>query len=359
MNRQFNHIENRLEYAGLLMPPEGYEVSFAVGMTYSLELNVLLTVPLAFGLMDEIDVKNKKNQLHVLEALRKYSDKIALFYNAEGILPRNINLLQSLLEKSLIPVQMHNEGVFHPKLWVVKYTSVSDEDEIIRIIVLSRNITYDRCLDIAVEMMGEVANANNKKHEPLKDMMTYLANQYADGEIKKRIIDLANDVMKVKRFVIDDQYEDYDFIPFGIEGYRDEADKIFADAKKLIVVSPFLSEGEIKKLTKNKEKKVLFSRALKVTQEILDCFDQVYVPKTGIENNQLLEEVEKEDEPRRELHAKIIYTQNNMERYLYLGSLNATHSAFHRNIEFMLKLKFNSKEASYEEVLADLLPEHN
>lgn len=53
--RQFNPEENRLDYSQMLCPPPGYDLEFAVGMTYSLDMEALLGVPVSLGMFEDYD----------------------------------------------------------------------------------------------------------------------------------------------------------------------------------------------------------------------------------------------------------------------------------------------------------------
>ena len=54
----FDLANDRLSYSELLRPDAGYTLDFAVGMTYSLDLEALLGVPVSLGLLDEADEGN-------------------------------------------------------------------------------------------------------------------------------------------------------------------------------------------------------------------------------------------------------------------------------------------------------------
>ena len=51
----FDVAKDRLSYGELLRPDVGYRLDFAVGMTYSLDLEALLGVPISLGLLEEGD----------------------------------------------------------------------------------------------------------------------------------------------------------------------------------------------------------------------------------------------------------------------------------------------------------------
>lgn len=170
--RQFDQEENRLEYGHLLFPEPDYDLDFAVGMTYSLDMEALLGVPVSLGMLEDLDGSAAQNPFFLLEAIRKSSDDLAIFCNADGIkLPRNIRPIYALLENSIFPVALGRKSNFHPKVWIIRYKS-RYAPPMVKVIVLSRNLTFDRSLDIAAEMTGFVENASNEAHRPLADLLT-------------------------------------------------------------------------------------------------------------------------------------------------------------------------------------------
>ncbi len=362
MKKQFHQENNRLEYGALLFPDPGTRLSFAIGTTYSLDLEALLSVPIMFGVLESPDSEVMKNPIVVLEAIRRCSNKLALFCNVDGIkLPQEVRPVYSLLENSVIPINL-GEGVnFHPKMWVIGYENDNGE-EFIRIIILSRNLTFDKSMDIAVEMHGQIDRNKKrlqKKHQPISDFLDYLANNTTDKAKREDIFQLAQDVMLVNRFDIDDQYDDYNFLPVGFPGYENRAESFFDDAKSILIVSPFLSKSVLNKMTDKTRNKVLITRLSSMNPEIYDMFDEVYVPIAGLENDCALEEGESDGVPKRDLHAKVVYKDSDEGNFLYLGSLNATSNAFYHNIEIMLELKFKPYYASLNQVKDDFVQDKN
>ena len=60
---------------------------------------------------------------------------------------------------------------FHPKLWILQYHNVNDGRTMIKVVVLSRNLTFDQSMDMAIEMTGYVGREVNPKNQPLADML--------------------------------------------------------------------------------------------------------------------------------------------------------------------------------------------
>ena len=50
---------------------DGCQVIFAVGLTYSLDLEALLTVPLAFSDLGDLDSSVRRNPAYLLEGIRR------------------------------------------------------------------------------------------------------------------------------------------------------------------------------------------------------------------------------------------------------------------------------------------------
>ena len=71
-------------------------------------------------------------------------------------MPNKANPVFALLESSIFEVVLKKERSFHPKVWLVKYID-SNGKALYRLIVLSRNLTFDRSWDVAVVLEGEAS----------------------------------------------------------------------------------------------------------------------------------------------------------------------------------------------------------
>lgn len=352
--RQFNPEENRLDYSQMLCPPPGYDLEFAVGMTYSLDMEALLGVPVSLGMFEDYDSSATQNPFFLLEAIRKCSDKLAIFCNADGIkMPQNIRPVYALLENSIFPVSLERNANFHPKLWVIKYHSET-EAAVIKVIVLSRNLTFDRSMDIAVEVTGTIGQETKEENRSLADML-YFVKKYAAAGKQNAISSLARDVLRVEKFQCEDPFESCRFLPFGIPRYKNQASQMVDDAQSLIVVSPFLSDGIVERLGNGPYETTLVTRLNSVTQKAWDSFQHIYVPSEMLLDDELLGDADQQSVAKRDLHAKIYFKSVGSKHYLYLGSLNASANAFFHNVEFMLELKYKPYFASYSAVFDDLV----
>ncbi|VDN47255.1 conserved protein of unknown function [Petrocella atlantisensis] len=346
----FDAANNRLSYSEMLQPEIGYELDFAVGLTYSLDLEALLGIPVSFGLLDEVDSSLMRSPFYLLEAIRKSSDRLAVFCNAGGIsLPQNIQSVYSLLENSVFEVKLANKQNFHPKVWFAKYIN-KDGEAYIKLLVLSRNMTFDTSIDLCVELSGRITHRSYSKNKPLADMLTYVS-KYAEKTKRQRIIELAEDIMKIKNFEIEHPFEDYEFLPIGITGYDKEKTKLFDGKYDLFAVSPFLSDDVVKNLTKGAYNKTLITRKSSITETVMNSFDSVYITKDILTDN--------EYGVKQDIHAKLYFTKTEEGNYLYIGSANASHNAFNNNVEFLLKLKYKPNCVGYKTIFKDFIPEDN
>ena len=350
-NPMFDTSQNRLNYGELLQSDLGCSLDFAVGLTYSLDLEALLGVPISLGILDEMDTSLRDNPFYLLEAIRKSSDKLAIFCNAGGIsLPQKIQSVYSLLENSVFEVKLQNKQNFHPKLWFIKYTNNESRTSYIKLIVLSRNLTFDNSLDLAFEFVGEIGKAKRNKNLPLFDMLRFVA-EFSNKTKKEKIMSLAAEVLNVKEFIVSSPFADYTFLPLGIEGYAKDATELFRDNRDVFVVSPFLSDDIVTELTKINGRKTLVTRKASVNQNAMKSFDNVYITKDILTDNEF--------GTKQDIHAKLYFTAGNAGNHLYLGSANASHNAFYKNVEFLLKLKYDPYMISYERIFNDLIPQEN
>lgn len=356
-----------LLYSDLLQPSPGYEVKFAVGVTYSLSFEGLLSVPMAFDMLGEFDATIRQSPAYLLESIRRGSDRFILFCNKGGIqVPQNSQTIYSLFESSIQEVVDTNRMTanFHPKMWFIREVNDKDEEQIM-LLILSRNLTYSDDIDVIVSMRGrllpEGRRSNNaKRHEPLQWFLNNLAEQMPSGEKKQQVLQMADDMLRVERFDVDAPFmeDGYDFFPvwFGHQAPDTPSLKgCLAQSERLMIVSPFVDEKMLSELTRRRVKesyKVLVTRRENISQEVLDCFDEVYaVNETMLENS--VSPVN--------LHAKMYLAQcwsgERRGHFLYLGSANATNNAFHRNTEMTVGFQFRQAQERFERMKNEIIDE--
>ena len=374
-----NPNSDRLDYGQILAPPAGYDLDLAVGTTYSLDLDALVGASLALGLSEETDSELMNNPVCLLEALRSTGDKVALFCEGGQIhLPNRVTALYILLEKMVFSVKTAKRRgsakfpTFHPKFWLIRYKN-NNGDLKYRIIVLSRNLTFDRSWDITYYLEGHVTKEPSDKNEPVCDFLRYLLSQLPgdeNGRVKaKGIRALIKELPNVVFETEEKAFYDYEFIPNGVRNsaggfYSFDKTDLFQDTfHEILIISPFLSGDIIRNFNeRNNGSLIKDARYMLITREmslgrlkpkdvsnfvIYTMKDQVIDGETAISEE--AQEIRKQD-----IHAKIYMVRKYASTDLYLGSLNASQSGVHTSIEFMIRLQSKNRYLNMDKMKADL-----
>ena len=374
-----NPNSDRLDYGQILAPPAGYDLDLAVGTTYSLDLDALVGASLALGLSEETDSELMNNPVCLLEALRSTGDKVALFCEGGQIhLPNRVTALYILLEKMVFSVKTAKRRgsakfpTFHPKFWLIRYKN-NNGDLKYRIIVLSRNLTFDRSWDITYYLEGHVTKEPSDKNEPVCDFLRYLLSQLPgdeNGRVKaKGIRALIKELPNVVFETEEKAFYDYEFIPNGVRNsaggfYSFDKTDLFQDTfHEILIISPFLSGDIIRNFNeRNNGSLIKDARYMLITREmslsrlkprdvsnfvIYTMRDQVIDGETAISEE--AQEIRKQD-----IHAKIYMVRKYASTDLYLGSLNASQSGVHTSIEFMIRLQSKNRYLNMDKMKADL-----
>jgi hypothetical protein len=333
-----------------LRPPPGYTLDHAIGTTFSLDLLTLLTAPLAFTLFDWEDEEGQpsRDPLPLLEAVRRYASRISIFCQAGRIaVPKGNQPLLSYLENSVFQVNARApQGVFHPKVWVLRFTS-PEEAPLYRLLCLSRNLTFDRAWDTVLVLEGEYSERRNAyaSNHPLGNFVAELPG-LATGPMPERVraaVDRAQYELRRVAFEPPEGFEEIYFWPLGIEGARRWP---FAPRgrrpDRMLVVSPFISAGCLNRLAGGRDGNLLISRPEeldKLDPTSFERFERVYVLNPAAQPEERDEEQEEAaQEALSGLHAKLYIADAGSKARIWTGSANATDAAFNGNVEFLVEL---------------------
>jgi hypothetical protein len=91
---------DRRHLLATLQPPPGYDLDAGLGTSFTLDLVSLLTLPVGFTVRAwQDDAEHAQpDPLALLEALRRYADKLTIFCQAGRIaVPRNVERLYGYL----------------------------------------------------------------------------------------------------------------------------------------------------------------------------------------------------------------------------------------------------------------------
>lgn len=363
-----NPKENRLDYGSILSSPPNYKLDFAVGTTYSLDLDALVGASISLGLSGEIDSDLNENPILLLEALRSTGNKIALFCESGQIkLPRKPTPLYVLLEDMVFQVINPNKPIhsryasFHPKFWLLRFTN--NENHVrYKVIVLSRNLTFDRSWDLSFSMDGEIRNGQTSKNDSLIRFIEYLSSYSTNEDKINKMNEIIDELKSVRFKTHSNAFGDFEFIVNGIDDKHSIQNQhlFYANSlKDILIMSPFLSRDVIRDFNSrldSKSKAILITRLRSLSQlkdESLDNFE-FYTLKDEVIDGESQFSEESQQISNQDIHAKMYVVEKNKCVDLYLGSLNASHNALYGNVEFMIKLSARKTRFNIKKLLKDL-----
>lgn len=378
-----NSTKDRVSYSSMLLPPDGYTLHFAVGTTYSLDLEALTAVCLSLGLSEDTDSTLFRNPVGMLNALQKVSEKLLIFCEAGQIkMPRTTNPLSLLLEKMIVPVALPKTRgaslypAFHPKTWLLQYVNAQGGYHY-RFAVLSRNLTFDRSWDISFAMDSAQNTPTSQKTHPIQQFLDFLRGRITpevrDARAKRAYIRRLRDALDGVAFTTDTKEfgDDFQIMPLGIgaSGCSMMDDPLFCQKSwmadysfhELAVFSPFVSGSIIEYWNRPEHSLTGTARTLitrktelsKFTAEQASRF-QIYTLKDDIVDGEDAISDETAEKQKQDIHAKIYLRRKYSDVDLYLGSMNATHAAVHSNVEMMIRLHTKSRYYNGEKFLWDL-----
>ncbi len=369
----FRTKEDRLNYGQILMPPVGYTLVRAVGTTYSLNLEALMSVCIALGIQESTDSSLANNPFAVLKSLQELSDKVLIFCEAGqiAVMPPEKSPLMLLLDKMIVPVKLKGRGSdypsFHSKTWTLEYVD-TEGNRIFRFIVLSRNLTFDRCWDVAVSLDGKLTGARHRSSYPIADFLSFLKDKGL-GDVsmrteKRRILNtFIQDLPYVKFTLEDKRFLDFEILPLGIGTVDIKEDPLIKSTyHELLVISPFLScdvmqSFDRRPLLKEPRIRHLITRTSELPKVAgkLENFDKVFVMKdAAVEGEELISDEEMDKVQQQDIHAKMYLMTKDSRSSLYLGSMNASKNGLIRNVEMLIKLSAYRYYLKVEDIEKDL-----
>ena len=361
--------KNRINFGHSLRPIDGYELDYAVGTTYSLDLEAMMFLPISLFFGEDLKVESHcSNEL--LTALTQVPEKVQLFCQRGKIAtPYYYHSILAFWEKSIEQVHMDEYSKsFHPKIWLLRYIPKEKKAAVrYRFICTSRNLTKSNDWDLAITMEGYVGKKNVANNNPLLHFMNFLSSQ-AKRKIKKELL---GELLKIN-FELSEGQENYQFYPIGT-GLSHPLFKADYQTGKMLVVSPFLHTGTIEKLAKKSTSLTVLSTTYeldKLPKAITKSVAGLYQFNPLLENaftaaadeesgtkdlSDSNVDAENEYSSSHSLHAKLFVTQQDKKVTWYLGSANCTNPAEHRNVEFLTAIQGeNGKLLSPDALLREL-----
>jgi len=326
-----------------LKPPPGYRLDFTVLTTYSLDLEVLLALPLAVLAQAEEGVEELlQDPLLLLEALREAGERVQVFVDEGGVaIPGNSRELYSALEASVHPVRAPNGGAFHPKVWVARFVA-EDRPPLIRVSVASRNLTFDRSWDLALTSEAMVGKKAVEASKPLATLLRRLPTLGRDPQQKGRVSAIEQLASEVQRTVFpapEGFTGQLDFHVLGL-GKKGALWQPVEQARRVLAIAPFVSAKTLHSvawIATHESQLVSRSEELaKLTEDLDEDWNG------GIRVLHSSAEGEPEDGSHHRpsgLHAKALVFEQGHQATWFIGSANLSDAAFSgRNVEVMASI---------------------
>lgn len=343
-----------------LRPPPGYTFALGLATTYTLDLTTLLSIPLHLALL-AADNRNATLQdgVALLESLRRTADKLAIFCQQGRIAAPNLpHVLYGLLEPCVVEVNAPNGGVFHPKIWVLRFQSQSDNDDVIlRLLVLSRNLTNDRSWDLSLSVDGTTGKRKVPGNRPLAELISVLpelCSEAVSQRVKQNCSLLADEVRRTA-WELPGGFESLEFHALGLTG-RSWTPK---SSRRLAVISPFVSPQALDSLAMTTQQPVVLISRLddlaRLPKRSLNQFGSVKVLHENAETDDG-DDAAAAVNLARGLHAKAYIVEDGWKTTLYLGSANATVPSLMSgaNVEILAELTgYRSAVGGIDALLGD------
>ncbi len=338
---------SRSLYTSALTPPPGMVFDEAIATTFSMDPALLLEAPVYLALM-AADGQTNPDPLSVLEAIRRYSKRITVYVQRGRIqVPRiaKPNPLFGFLEEMVVEVTAPGGGVFHPKVWAIRFVSPDQSSSMYRLVVLTRNMTTDQSWDLSLQLEGAIVGRKSESNRPpahLFKLLPDLATGQTDAGRVEQALRFAEELHRVQ-WKLPDGFDELTFYLPGTKGFDWEPPM----ANRLAVISPFCSDEALRTLAKRtKAADALISRtdslsALK--KDTLALFSKCLHLDEAAETEDGEEEDATDQPLATGLHAKVYLFETRYYSdytHVVMGSANATNAALKasKNIEILVGL---------------------
>lgn len=334
-----------------LVPPPGFSFDHLVATTFTLDLESALLPCLALAGSAKVE---SADSVETIAAIRASIARIDIFHQTgQVVVPKDRARLFSLLENSIHGIT-RARGLFHPKIWLGVYTN-SDGERLVRLIVLSRNLTKDRSWDVALNLDGWITTRPDATNKPLAELLRYLATA-APIRLKAARQNRLTGLSEAIRYVEWDSPPDVTDLHFHVFGLPSHPQpKPDFSGYKHLLVSPFLQDEGIERLAAtSRDSLSVVSRQESLdglTAEYADWIDHPFVlsPTAGIPADD--EESATGTTLFTGLHAKLYAIERARRAHVFIGSANATRAAFEDNVEILVELTGRTKTYGVDALL--------
>ena len=347
--------EGRKLYTDCLTAPQGYRFDQGIATTFTLSLETLLVLPFTLATQGvEEPERLLSDPVALLESLQSTAHRLAVFCH-EGYtsVPGKGQLLYGLLDHCVVPVLPKPPSkFFHPKLWLLRFVGEDEDDVVLRAVVLSRNLTFDRSWDTVTCFDGRPGGRRVKDSfglETLVAALPGLAGERISPEQRTLCETLAEEAARTRFETPEPFKEGPYFHAIGVadkKGKRRKFETLLKGLpKRLLCISPFLSKEAMDEARFEVPQRPMLITKDASTQPIDDATLAAWDVRVLADAVETGESSDDEADPQSltpagGLHAKInLYEDTQGRAAWFLGSANLTKAGWTGlNVELMVEL---------------------
>ena len=244
--------EDRRLYSQCFAAPDGFVFDCAVGTTFSLDLESLLFAQFCIAASGAAEPESALNDpVGLLEAIHRTARRVTVFcHSGETNAPSQPHSLYALLERSIVPALGKAGGaIFHPKLWALRFVRRHSGEPLLRVVVLSRNLTTSRAWDSFLCLEGEPERGRKSESAALAALLAALpelAVETVEHERLRQLELLSNEVARTL-FQAPTPFEGAaEFISTGFGNQKGFSPT--NTGQRVLAISPFVSNEALRHL---------------------------------------------------------------------------------------------------------------
>lgn len=345
-----------------LSPPPSYRTVAALGTTYSVDL---VAAAAALGAIDgqEPDVASL-GRVGVVRAIHRVGGKVRIAHHPGKVCAVEVGRSSTLplLDRVVIPavdLPGGKEAIFHPKVWLVRQRSETEDRFRHVLAVASRNLTVTNSWELSLCLIsdGSGVKARTRELPGVSTFVTDVCRAMREEEFAQNFPELDQLRWQLPECVEALRFEHRT----GASGRETLWDDLHEEASQVMLISPFLSPETVAATAARwprAQQRLLVSGPSALNQVAahtegnrgLKSFTICALAAESGEPGATPTPVKDEEHPEgadeeRGLHAKLIATVGRDQTRLLLGSSNLTTAAWRRpNFEANLSVEIDGTQ---------------
>lgn len=331
-------------YTAAMTPPPDMDFAEAIGTTFSLDPLMVFVTAVHEARFDGGGGEALRDGIALYESLKRLSRRITIYVQGGRIqVPPSLHPLYGLLDSMIVEVKAPEGGLFHPKLWIMRFTGrMEPQTNLLRLMILTRNLTMDHSWDIALTLEGrpslKAIPDNQDLSAFIKGLPEMAMRPITDSRIEQARR-LGDEILQTE-WELPPNFSGVKFHVLGMDRCRWDPIR----SKRFVVISPFCSDEAVTMLVKKTEHaEALISRSETLAElsestrkRFSKCFTLADAAET--EDGEALDEAGSHDTFG--LHAKAYIYEQGWYTHVVVGSANATNAAMlnNKNIEILAEL---------------------